>query len=56
MVKKKKAKAQIYKTRNDRGEISSEITIGKKIIRIYFVDTATNKFEDLSETGNLPGK
>ena len=35
---------------------NTEITTRKNIVRIYFADMMTNKLEDLSETGNLPGK
>lgn len=57
--KKKERKHKYTKQEMMGGNIqwkNTEITIRKKIIRIYFVDTATNKFEDLGETGNLPGK
>ena len=49
LIKKKKERTQINKIKNERGEITTNITEIKTIIREYFEQLYTNKMGYLEE-------
>ncbi|WP_411115477.1 hypothetical protein [Streptomyces sp. 029-5] len=49
LIKKKRERTQINKIRNEKGEVTMDITEIQRIIRDYYMQLYTNKTDDLEE-------
>ena len=49
LIKQKRERTQINKIRNEKGDITRDITEIQRIIRDYFMQLHTNKTENLAE-------
>ena len=49
LIKKKRVRTQINKIRNEKGEVSTDITEIQRILRDYYMQLSTNKMENLEE-------
>ena len=56
LIKKKRERIQINTIRNKRGEIITDTTEIKRIVRNYYEELYAKKFEKLGEMDTLPEK
>ena len=53
LIKKKRERTHINKIRNEKGEVTADITEIQRVIRDYYVQLYTNKTEKLEEMDTL---
>ena len=53
LIKQKRERTQINKIRNEKGEVTTDITEIQRIIRDYSMQRCTNKMENLEEMGKF---
>ena len=53
LKKKKKERTQVNKTRNERGDITTDTTEIERIVKNYYEELYAKKFENLGEMNKL---